>query len=764
MDYTVSGLSYDANGNILSMNQNGFKIGSPAAPIDQLTYSYQPNSNKLLQVTDAVNDTGSVLGDFHYKTKGAYDYSYDGNGSLVLDNNKGIDTIGYNYLNLSQLVHMQGKGNIRYTYDATGNKLQKRVIDSVSGLATTTLYLDGFQYQRRTPIGNLSAGTDTLQFVGHEEGRARWAYHKYTNGDSAYAWEYDFTEKDHLGNTRVLLTQEKDTASYTATMEARFRKTEDALFYGLETSSYARAGVMGYPNDTTYGSPNDSVARVNGNGPKTGPAIILKVMSGDKVDIGAQYYYQSMTNTNGPSLQASDLLNSLASGLAGLSAPAHEAFSSLNNSSSSPLLAALNSSLNNQNGADPSKPQAYLNWVLLDNQFNYVGGNNQSGALQVGASGTQSGGQLQAPLAYKGLPITKSGYLYIYVSNATPGWDVFFDNLSVTHYSGAMLEENHYYPGGLTMAGISDKALKGNYAENKYRFNGGNELQNKEFSDGSGLETYDATHRMYDPQIGRFFQIDRLGEISISLSPYAFVVDNPILRNDPLGDTATLPTVTVTALNPNSLTAKINQLGFGGVDAWVGMMMTQYHHSASAIDNWAMRNKYLSRNARNWILNGTSDASVKYRKSMEESWKAQGKLYKFFFISALTGPAGEVIGGVVEAGEEGVALEDAVEEGVEEGMEEAGSAGVQANKAAGDAWRDEVAEGLQQEGREVSTEVTKKTPFGVRRVDIEVKYGGKVQGGIETKVGGSPYTPAQRIKDLWLEKVEGYPVNVVRKP
>ncbi len=189
--YNVGGISYDLNGNILSLQRYGYSGGTIATPtwglMDNLAYSYT-NGDQLMAVTD--NGNVQHINDFNDRNTSGNDYAYDVNGNLIADANKLISNISYNQMNLPTQVSLGVGEDIYYKYDAMGTKVKKHVVDY--GVTQTTYY---------TPIGNYtssnSGATKNLDFIFTEEGRV-----VSDNGN----WRYEYYYKDQVGNTRLGFT------------------------------------------------------------------------------------------------------------------------------------------------------------------------------------------------------------------------------------------------------------------------------------------------------------------------------------------------------------------------------------------------------------------------------------------------------------------------------------------------------------------------------------------------------------------------------
>jgi RHS repeat-associated protein len=492
-DHYNEQLTYDEMGNIKTLKRN-----SGGASLDDLVYDYKNgvNSNTLLAVTD----NSSNAGGFNDVNKPIDDYTYDGNGNLTTDNNKGL-AITYNFLNLPQSV-TKGAQSIGYTYDATGKKLAKKFTGQPDHY-----YIDGIEFDG-----------PTLLFAMTEEGRVRKA--------STGSYTYDYFLKDHLGNIRVVLsTDGSQPASIypAASMEPAMAATETIYYSNLDkVRNFTPVGFTSLKK-------NEKVAHLKGTDPnkQIGPSITVKVNSGDKVSLIAQSFYPDNSGTQRTGLAEtalSQLVNAMINptGLnANGKAIATERLKAQGFEGDAGYRDMMNKLPNSDYANENDRPKAFMVWMLFDNEMKLVKSGKSSGARQI----PEGAGQVKQ-MAENEIVMDQGGFLTAYTVNESPA-SVYIDNFQLSVATGPVLEMNNYYPFGMLNEGLSDPGITDPI--NNYKYN------EKELQKDLSLNWLDYGARFYDPQIGRWHSMDPLAEISRRWSPYNYVRNNPIRNIDPDG-------------------------------------------------------------------------------------------------------------------------------------------------------------------------------------------------------------------------------------
>jgi RHS repeat-associated protein len=123
------------------------------------------------------------------------------------------------------------------------------------------------------------------------------------------------------------------------------------------------------------------------------------------------------------------------------------------------------------------------------------------------------------------VPDDNGGYDYEYaIKDHLGNTRVMFDE------TGEVLQDQSYYPFGMSMGEALTFDMPSSLPDNKYLYNG------KELQDDFDLGWYDYGARFYDLQLARFHAIDKLSEKYYSWSPFVYVGNNPIKRVDPNGN------------------------------------------------------------------------------------------------------------------------------------------------------------------------------------------------------------------------------------
>ena len=220
-DHFSTSYKYDLMGNILSLRREGLLNSGNYGTIDDLTYSYK--GNQVVKIDDAAEESPSYRGAMHFRDYAdeETEYTYDANGNMLTDSNKGITSIDYNVLDLPQCISTKSRAlfkensndTIYYTYSADGTKLcstykeaKSRILSYNPKASLTSLNVGTFGMAK--PIvkrlktkyyycSNLVYDNDNISAILFDGG--------YASMDDDNGIVMHFYVKDHLGSNRLVV-------------------------------------------------------------------------------------------------------------------------------------------------------------------------------------------------------------------------------------------------------------------------------------------------------------------------------------------------------------------------------------------------------------------------------------------------------------------------------------------------------------------------------------------------------------------------------
>ena len=215
---------YDIMGNILTLRREGLLDSGDYGTIDDLTCSYE--GNQVVKIDDAADESPNYSGAMHFRDAAneETEYTYDANGNMLTDSNKGITSIDYNVLDLPQciktkprIIFKESTGNaIYYTYSADGTKLRATYMEADS---RTMPYKPNALYNNNTGINIKTSGMVTPS-VKPLESNYHYCSNLVYNNDRLSAILFDggyasvdegegivmhFYVKDYLGSNRLVV-------------------------------------------------------------------------------------------------------------------------------------------------------------------------------------------------------------------------------------------------------------------------------------------------------------------------------------------------------------------------------------------------------------------------------------------------------------------------------------------------------------------------------------------------------------------------------